>query len=169
MPQDGGGGEEADLAAAPGRCYGRMDGIVLAGMQAHTGGHHSDVSALGSSRRGCEAGHASAFGTLCMLVCTQGVELIKCRRASSVAENKPSQAPSSVPALLLGVGVCQISPGFTGQDAHTAHTAGVSVPATVSPQATCGSEPCLTPHGCADARTHADIQRHTETHVDPCK
>lgn len=43
MPQDGGGSEEADLAAEPGRSDGRMDGIVLAGGQAYRGGRHSDV------------------------------------------------------------------------------------------------------------------------------
>ena len=36
----------------------------------HTGAVATVTSARGSSRRGCEAGHASAFGTLCVLVCT---------------------------------------------------------------------------------------------------
>lgn len=127
----------------------------------HTRAVPTATSPSSGSRRGCKAGHASAFGTLCLLVFTQGVELIECRRASSVAENKPSQAPSSA----LPACVCQISPGFAGTHG------GISTAATLPTDTVSEPDVCRRmgtsrrPEVHRNEPIHAREHRPTETHT----
>lgn len=143
-------------AQLPGRCNSRTAKSILAEALRHTRAVPTGTSPSSGSRRGCEAQHASAFGTVCLLVFTQGVELIKCRRASSVAENKPSQAPSSAAWPRLS-DVCRISPGFAGPEAHG-----------LTGQDECG---CHSPHRqrvrarCVQTRGHAQPARSTGKHT----
>lgn len=90
----------------------------------HTCAVTTVTSPRGGSHRGREAGNVCAFGTLCLLVFTQGVELIKCRRASSVAENNPARPPAACRLPCCGgaaVGRWPGSSGLTGQEAHGSH------------------------------------------------
>lgn len=109
--------------------------------------------------RGNRVGHASAFGSLCLLVFILGVEFIKCRRASSVAENKRGQAPSGaacLPACRGGAGLLWLHRAEKHQVVMVQPECQLPSPHRQRVRARCGLEPL---HGSQQSTdSHTDTQ-----------